>query len=56
MAIELANHLAYSPNLNLIENLWKLLKAKIIKLHLKLVVIKDSNAIVEHLVTYAKKV
>ena len=43
MAIELVNWPPYSPDLNPIENLWKMLKAKIIKLHLELATIKDNN-------------
>ena len=43
MAIELVDWPPYSPDLNLIKNLWKILKAKIIELYLELVTIKDNN-------------
>ena len=55
MAIKLVNWPPYSPDLNLIENLWKILKAKIIKLYLELVTIKDNNTTQAHLILCAQE-
>ena len=44
-----------SPDLNPIENLWKMLKVKIIKLHPELVTMKDNNATKEHLIVCAQE-
>jgi len=43
----------YSPDLNPIENLWKLLKVEIIRGHLEFIVIKDNMATKEHLIRCA---
>jgi transposase len=43
IAIKLVDWPPNSPDLNPIENLWKMLKAKIIKLYPELVTIKDNN-------------
>jgi transposase len=45
----------YSPDLNPIENLWKMLKAKIIELHPELKVMKDNTTTKQHLINCAKE-
>jgi transposase len=45
----------YSLDINPIENLWKLLKAKIIELHLELITIKDNDASKRYLIRAAKE-
>jgi hypothetical protein len=41
--------------MNPIENLWKMLKAKIIKLYLELIVIKDNDATRQYLIDTAQE-
>ena len=55
MAIELVNWPPYSPDLNPIKNLQKMLKAKIIKFHPELVTIKDNNTTQAYLILCAQK-
>ena len=55
MAIELVNQPPYLPDLNPIENLWKMLKAKIIELHPELITIKDNNITQAHLILCAQE-
>jgi transposase len=43
IGVELSDHPPFSPDLNPIENLWKLLKAKIIELYPELVTMKDND-------------
>ena len=50
MAIKLVHQPPYSPDLNPIKNLWKILKAKIIELHPELVTMKDNNTTQAHLI------
>ena len=45
----------YSPDLNPIENLWKMLKAEIVRVHPELITMKDNNCTQEHLVKCAKE-
>ena len=45
----------YSPDMNPIENLWKLLKAKIIELYPELEVMKDNATTKAHLIEAAKE-
>jgi hypothetical protein len=45
----------YSPDMNPIENLWKILKAKIIELYPELVTMKDNDATKRHLIRAAKE-
>ena len=45
----------YSPDMNPIEYLWKLLKAKIIELYPELVTMKDNNTTKQHLIRAAKE-
>ena len=45
----------YSLDINPIENLWKLLKAKIIELYLELITIKDNGASKRYLIRAAKE-
>ena len=45
----------YSPDMNPIENLWKLLKAKIIELYLELITMKDYDATKRHLIRAVKE-
>ena len=45
----------YSPDMNPIENLWKLLKAKIIELYPELVTMKDNDTTKQHLIRAAKE-
>jgi transposase len=42
IGVNLADHPPYSPDLNPIGNLWKLLKAKIIELYPGLITMKDN--------------
>jgi DDE superfamily endonuclease len=46
---------AYSPDMNPIENLWKLLKAKIIELYPELITMNDNNATKAHLIQAAEE-
>jgi hypothetical protein len=43
IGVELSDHPPFSPDLNPIENFWKLLKAKIIELYPELVTMKDND-------------
>ena len=45
----------YSPDMNPIENLWKLLKAKIIELYPELITMKDNDVTKRHLIRVAKE-
>jgi transposase len=45
----------YSPDMNPIENLWKLLKAKIIELYPELEYMKDNDTTQAHLIAAAKE-
>ena len=45
----------YSPDMNPIENMWKLLKAKIIELYPELVTMKDNDTTKWHLIRAAKE-
>jgi hypothetical protein len=45
----------YSPDMNPTENVWKLLKAKIIELYLELITMKDNDATKRHLIRAAKE-
>lgn len=45
MGIETVDHPPYSPDLNPIENLWKMLKAKIIELRPDFIIMKDNDTI-----------
>jgi transposase len=53
--IQTVEWLPYSPDLNPIENLWKMLKAKIIELHAELITMKDNDTIREHLINSAEE-
>ena len=55
MGIELVVWPPYSPDLNPIENLWKLLKAKIIELRPELTVMKDNNTTEQLLIETAQE-
>jgi transposase len=46
----------YSPDLNLIENLWALMKAEIYKLHLELEYALDTNETLDALIEAVKEV
>ena len=54
-AIETVDQPPYSPDLNPIENLWKLLKAKIIELHPELETMKDNDSTKAHLIKCAEE-
>ena len=45
----------YSPDLNPIENLWKMLKAKIIELHPEFITMKDNDDTKVHLIRCAQE-
>jgi hypothetical protein len=45
----------YSPDMNSIENLWKLLEAKITELYPELEVIRDNATTKQHLIIAAKE-
>ena len=55
MGIEVVDWPPYSPDLNPIKNLWKILKAKIIKLYPELVTIKDNDVTKKHLIVCAQE-
>lgn len=55
MGIELVVWPPYSPDLNPIENLWKLLKAKIIELRPELTVMKDNDTTQQLLIETAQE-
>ena len=55
MGIELVVWPPYSPDLNPIENLWKLLKAKIIELRPELAVMKDNDTTQQLLIETAQE-
>jgi hypothetical protein len=55
MGIELVDHPPYSPDLNPIENLWKLLKAKIIELYPELITMRDNDSTKELLIPAAQE-
>jgi transposase len=40
---QVVDWLPYSPDMNPIENLWKILKAKVIELYPELIIMKDNN-------------
>ena len=54
--IDIVNWLPYSPDLNLIENLQKILKAKIIKLYSEFTIIKNNKQTKALLIQAAKEV
>ena len=54
-AIEVMDWLPYSPDLNPIENLWKLLKAEIIRAHPELVSIGNGDSAMDYLIECAKE-
>ena len=55
MGIVLVDWPPYSPDMNPIENLWKILKAKIIELYPELVIMKDNDATRELLIRAAQE-
>jgi len=55
MAIQLVDWPPYSPDMNPIENLWKMLKAKIIELHPELIFMKDNDTTRQHLIDAAEE-
>ena len=54
-AVELVDLPPYSPDLNPIENLWKMLKAAIIELHWELIIMKDNDTTKAHLIKSAQE-
>ena len=55
MAIDLVDHPPYSPDLNPIKNLWKILKAKIIELYPELVIMRDNDSTRQLLILAAQE-
>src|SRR5436305_5778189 len=55
MEIEIMDWPPYSPDLNPIENLWKLLKDQIVRSHPEFKTIKDNNEAMAHLIRCAKE-
>jgi transposase len=55
MGIEVVDCPPYSPNLNPIENLWKMLKAKTMGFHPELVSMKNNEATKDHLIKCAQE-
>ena len=56
IGVKVVNQPPYSPNLNPIKNLQKMLKVKIIELHPELVFIKDNNVTKNHLIKCVQEV
>ncbi|KIM99407.1 hypothetical protein OIDMADRAFT_20021 [Oidiodendron maius Zn] len=54
--INIIDHLPFSPDINPIKNLWKILKAKIIELYPELITINDNNATRQFLIRAVKEV
>jgi hypothetical protein len=55
MGIDMMAWLLYSPDLNLIENLWKMLKAEIDRVYLELKGMGNSNAVMDFMIRYAQE-
>ncbi|KIM93681.1 hypothetical protein OIDMADRAFT_21483, partial [Oidiodendron maius Zn] len=53
--INIIDHPPFSPDINPIENLWKILKAKIIELYPELITINDNNTTRQFLIRAAKE-
>ncbi|KIN03214.1 hypothetical protein OIDMADRAFT_18547 [Oidiodendron maius Zn] len=53
--INVMDHPPFSPDINPIENLWKILKAKIIELYPELITMNDNNATRQFLIRAAKE-
>jgi transposase len=55
IAIQLVDWPPYSPDMNPIENLWKMLEAKIIKLYPELIIMKDNDTTRQNLIDAAQE-